>query len=117
MNTRTYPPSPQILSEPVVSHTGYDNGRAITSNDVVSILEADKHQGGGEYRGSVGGDEGSSSPTLEWHPLWKEHVISYRGGQDEIGGREEQQQHVATFPTLAFIQVRPTWAEQASAFL
>lgn len=70
---------------PPAVHTGYDNGRAITSGDVVSLLTG-----------------GNVLPAgLEWDSEWREHVLSYRERR-----AEGIQEHVATFPTLAFIQVR-----------
>ncbi|CAN0215656.1 unnamed protein product, partial [Scytosiphon promiscuus] len=77
---------------------GYDNGRAITSNDVVSLLEATQKQQKVEHRSPHRDGVEFLSDGLEWHPLWREHVISYRG--------EQEDKHVATFPTLAFIQER-----------
>ncbi|CAM9156367.1 unnamed protein product [Ectocarpus fasciculatus] len=65
---------------------GYDNGRAITSGDVVSLLSGGNVLPGG----------------LEWDSEWREHILSFRERGD-VGGMEE---HVATFPTLAFIQER-----------
>ncbi|CAB1097870.1 unnamed protein product [Ectocarpus sp. CCAP 1310/34] len=64
---------------------GYDNGRAITSGDVVSLLTGGKVLPAG----------------LEWDSEWKEHILSYRERR-----AEGMQEHVATFPTLAFIQER-----------
>ncbi|CAN0548559.1 unnamed protein product, partial [Ectocarpus sp. 12 AP-2014] len=64
---------------------GYDNGRAITSGDVVSLLTG-----------------GNALPAgLEWDSEWREHILSYRERR-----AEGIQEHVATFPTLAFIQER-----------
>lgn len=72
---------------PPAVHTGYDNGRAITSGDVVSLLSGGKVLPAG----------------LEWDSEWREHILSY---QDQGWGAEGIQEHVATFPTLAFLQVR-----------
>lgn len=66
-------------------NTGYDNGEAITSSGVVSILTAPSTTVEQHLR-------------LEWNPVWREHVMSYRG--------RDSREHLATFPTLPFIQVR-----------
>lgn len=76
---------------------GYDNGRAITSSDVVSLLTADQQRSSGRA------DTQTSPISLEWDPVWREHVVSYR----ERRGNAVHE-HLATFPTLAFIKVRQT---------
>ncbi|CAN0403194.1 unnamed protein product [Pylaiella littoralis] len=83
---------------------GYDNGRAITSNDMVSLLTAEQQE---QRRG---GSVREVSPIfVDWDPLWREHIMSYRRQHD--GGRSSTE-HVATFPTLAFVQERVDLAQQ-----
>lgn len=77
---------------PPIYEIGYDNGRAISYNDVVSILE-------GRGASADGVVKNEAEPvSLGWDPASKEHVISYRGSTDMT-------KHLATYPTLAFIQV------------
>lgn len=76
-------------------YTGYDNGRAITSNDVISLFTAEQQRDSGKA------DREVSPISFDWDPVWREHVMSYRDrGGDGI------HEHLATYPTLAFMQVR-----------
>lgn len=76
-------------------YTGYDNGRATTSNDVISLFTAEQQRDSGRA------DREVSPISFDWDPVWREHVMSYRDrGGDGI------HEHLATYPTLAFMQVR-----------
>eukprot|EP00752_Nemacystus_decipiens_P006333 g5709.t1 len=80
---------------------GYDNGRATTSRDVLSLFAAEQQR----VSGVTGGD--ISPISLDWDPAWREHIMSYRGR-----GGNAIDDHLATFPTLAFIQERVDLAQQ-----
>lgn len=72
---------------------GYDGGRALSYHDAVSILKGEQ---------SAGGDGGGLSdsdraPSMFWNAPAAEHFMSYLGRDGE--------QHIANYPTLAFIQV------------
>eukprot|EP00903_Cladosiphon_okamuranus_P014929 g13822.t1 len=82
---------------------GYDNGRATTSSDIVSLFAAEQPRDSGVTGREV------SPISLEWDPVWREHVMSYR---ERGGNGNAMHDHVATFPTLAFIQERVLLAQQ-----
>ena len=71
---------------------GYEGGRALSYNDAVSILK-------GEHSGAINHSDGrgDSAANILWHAASAEHFMSYTGVDGE--------QHLATYPTLAFIQV------------
>lgn len=105
--TRTKVDSPLTFFLRNFVRTGYDNGRAITSNDMVSLLTAEQQE---QRRG---GSVREVSPIfVDWDPLWREHIMSYRRQHD--GGRSSTE-HVATFPTLAFVQVLVVDMKRVSA--
>lgn len=79
---------------PSFRDTGYDNGRATTSSDVVSLFTAEQQRDSGRAAREI------SLISLDWDPVWREHVMSYR----ERSGNAIHE-HLATYPTLAFIQV------------
>lgn len=63
---------------------------------MVSLLTAEQ-----QHR-RVGSAREVSPISVDWDPLWREHVMSYRRQHD---GDTSSTEHVATFPTLAFMQV------------
>eukprot|EP00904_Undaria_pinnatifida_P009081 jgi/Undpi1/5302/HiC_scaffold_2.g00583.m1 len=78
---------------------GYEGGRALSYNDAVSILK-------GEHSGAINHSDGrgDSAANILWHAASAEHFMSYTGVDGE--------QHLATYPTLAFIQERINLAQE-----
>lgn len=64
-------------------------------HDALSVLAGER----AAAHDTEGDTEGSGvPPSVKWDPVSREHMISYQG--------RDMMEHLATYPTLAFIQVR-----------